>query len=419
MATSPIPFPMTLPANTVVGRLSVGTGPAEAIPLSTISSSGGGVPWFNVKTYGAKGDGATDDTAAINAAIAALNAATNGGVLYFPASTYLVTSATTTITKPFLMQGDGISCSFISCNTSVIAFSCQNGQGTVKNMQFNFTGTPPAGSGSRGFQVTSTGGAQQTVNFETCWFDSFYIGLDFQAGQSCCVTNTHFYRHVNAALNFHNTFGVDIGDFCVSNCEFHTNVTTGAGITITVGGGKIINSKFNAFGGGSLNPCVNATLTGTADLLISNCSMENCASGIVVFGGIGGVDNFGNVLISNIEFQNVGGGGNKAISLDTVYRACIDNIVFDTIGTFSFCIWLNAVGNVFIGQYAVGGTTSPTILSFNGGAGASIQAGGTFAANGAVATAFSGVGPTGSRTSIQKWLTVLDTTGNPFYIPCF
>ncbi len=48
---------------------------------------------INVKGYGAKGDGTTDDTAAIIACIIAL--ATSGGFIYFPPGTYLVTSSLT------------------------------------------------------------------------------------------------------------------------------------------------------------------------------------------------------------------------------------------------------------------------------------------------------------------------------------
>ena len=44
---------------------------------------------------------------------------------------------------------------------------------------------------------------------------------------------------------------------------------------------------------------------------------------------------------------------------------------------------------------------------------------GSFAANGAVLTVLGGVGPTGARTTVQKWLTVKDASGNPFYIPLF
>lgn len=42
-----------------------------------------------------------------------------------------------------------------------------------------------------------------------------------------------------------------------------------------------------------------------------------------------------------------------------------------------------------------------------------------FAVNGSVATAMSSVGPVGSHTTIQKWLTVVDNSGNVLYAPLF
>lgn len=46
--------------------------------------------WYSVKDYGARGDNLTDDTASVQAAMAACNAA-GGGVVYFPRGTYRVT----------------------------------------------------------------------------------------------------------------------------------------------------------------------------------------------------------------------------------------------------------------------------------------------------------------------------------------
>lgn len=57
---------------------------------------------YNVRTYGAIGDGTTDDTDAIAAAIAALP---TGGTLYFPAGTYMVDNVFAK--SDMTIQGDG------------------------------------------------------------------------------------------------------------------------------------------------------------------------------------------------------------------------------------------------------------------------------------------------------------------------
>jgi hypothetical protein len=43
----------------------------------------------------------------------------------------------------------------------------------------------------------------------------------------------------------------------------------------------------------------------------------------------------------------------------------------------------------------------------------------SFAANASVATVLGSVGPTGSHTTVQKWLIVNDGNGNTYYIPMF
>ncbi len=50
------------------------------------------IGWYNVKSFGARGDGTTDDTVAIQAAINAVVAA-GGGTLYFPVGVYVIGGA--------------------------------------------------------------------------------------------------------------------------------------------------------------------------------------------------------------------------------------------------------------------------------------------------------------------------------------
>jgi hypothetical protein len=73
------------------------------------------VHWLSVVGYGAKGDGTTDDTAAIQAAI---TAASDGDTVYLPRGTYKLT-ATLTVTKSITIRGEGCVPVFGSLNSSV------------------------------------------------------------------------------------------------------------------------------------------------------------------------------------------------------------------------------------------------------------------------------------------------------------
>lgn len=66
----------------------------------------GGPPVFNVKTFGAVGDGTTNDTAAIQAAIDAATAQTYYATVFLPFGFYKITSPLV-ITRPIKLLGEG------------------------------------------------------------------------------------------------------------------------------------------------------------------------------------------------------------------------------------------------------------------------------------------------------------------------
>lgn len=87
--------------------------PSGTLLIGQVNPTGGGsggsgstgLDWFNVKTYGAKGDSVTVDTNAVQAASNAC-AAAGGGILYFPAGTFPCQFSFTSNTQ-ILGEGDG------------------------------------------------------------------------------------------------------------------------------------------------------------------------------------------------------------------------------------------------------------------------------------------------------------------------
>lgn len=95
-----------------------------ATPLALTYSSGW--PYYDVRTYGAVGDGSADDTAAVVATLAAIPS--TGGIVWFPAGTYKLTSGVT-ISKPVTLLGAGPQTSFLlttSTTLDVLTISANN-----------------------------------------------------------------------------------------------------------------------------------------------------------------------------------------------------------------------------------------------------------------------------------------------------
>ncbi len=85
--------------------------PSSGIPKSDLASAvqtslNTASAVYDVKAYGATGDGSTNDTSAIQSAI---NAAAGGGVVLFPTGTYLITSTLTVNHDSIVLTGSGAS----------------------------------------------------------------------------------------------------------------------------------------------------------------------------------------------------------------------------------------------------------------------------------------------------------------------
>ncbi len=182
----------------------------------------------SVKDFGALGDGVTDDTAAVQAAL------NIGGAVYLPTGVYIIT-AQLTITKRTYLYGDGpfttILASSVNGSTNAIQVTPPAGNTSNSWYEFrDFTIAPVVAStnGAVGIAVTLPSGAQ----FTSVIFQSVLIG-DF-TGVGLLLDNTINNQDGFSVITIRNCGivngikGIKIGD----SVNIEENVILGSGIAI-------------------------------------------------------------------------------------------------------------------------------------------------------------------------------------------
>lgn len=194
-------------------------------------------PVFNVKTYGATGNGSTNDTTAILLAMVALQATgTVGGTLYFPAGTYVISSGLTfgiTVAQANVkITGDGSSsilkptgafstsavitfrnCNYWGISDIVIDSSARTGSGAnvlVDGCSYGLlTNATVKNSPGYGVDVTQVSGSGPST----------YNVVDRNVYSSNASGNTHLTVTATAVGNFtYNATGVVAAPYIV-NCQ--------------------------------------------------------------------------------------------------------------------------------------------------------------------------------------------------------
>lgn len=172
--------------------------------------------WVSVKRFGAKGDGVTDDTNAINNCIAAV-AALGGGVVYFPPGTYLVKFqgsallgadkeiAITVQSNNIHLVGAGIGCVQIKqmngairahvvkfgtrVGTPVIVSGCSIRGVTIDGNNTNLTSPNPSPDEKNGDCINVSSSAERiTIKNVVCKNAGHYgIGMQRAAFKDCLI----------------------------------------------------------------------------------------------------------------------------------------------------------------------------------------------------------------------------------------
>lgn len=209
----------------------------------TTASSNNGAAVFSAKDYGAKGDGSTDDTAALTSWA---NAA-NGRKAYLPSGTYLCTTGPIFSNIATELYGDG-SNSVISVTNNTaqgIVFgnaSSNNGVvagGSVRNIKFQTSsGKPTARTGNAGLQLKNA----IQVSVQGVTVTGFDMGFDL-------INNCYGSQFMNCRTIFSgNNVGINLrtGSQSGSDIAFYNCWIGGAYAAVFMSGG---GGGYHFFGG--------------------------------------------------------------------------------------------------------------------------------------------------------------------------
>lgn len=413
-----------------------GYGPTEALVSTGRVFSGLTGNLFNVLDYGAVRDGVTNDRTAIQAAITAASAA-GGGIVYFPAGTYLVSSRIE-LKDAVCLVGAGRDVTTIKgasgVSAAIITGLSADTVTDVMLADFSINGNSAALSGEvDGIQITSG-------SFITCQnlriFDVRADGISLDATPDASVLDCVIENTGNGGTNLHGVHGSNGSHrLLVRGCTISDN--EGMGIRVgaqgtgstdaTIIGNRI--SKSNAglecigvtadsirarvIGNTCLNGGDNGISMSAADSVVSGNTVLGCnLHGIQVNGARVSVT--GNISKNN---NQTGAATRAGIHINSVnYVTITGNTCYDDQGTPTqdFGVKLNGVetGSVIVGNQLAGNKTA-AISGLVGGGHTVGDNGGHVKDLFNVAEDFgaTGDGATDDRASIQAALTAAATAG--------
>lgn len=269
---------------------------------------------LSVKLFGAKGDGRTDDTAAMQ------RAHNTGLMIYYPAGTYLYRSITI---QSGGMSGDGIG-SVLQCTDTSAADSITfTGRGapdwnqipTIQNLSIfgpNSSVAMPKTSGAGiYFNPTPNNNGQQFARICNVNFRYWPTCLRMKNTGGYLIEGCEFFFYRNHGIYAQNPDHPDVGDASILGCYFFnggvgsTYATYGIGIFQEDQGGlRVVDNKFN---GGRMGYMLNVLNT-TSDLIVVGNSFENATEYSLRFENnvnpalpATGI-RFGNIVISGNQF---------------------------------------------------------------------------------------------------------------------
>lgn len=323
---------------------------------------------YNVKVFGAKGDGITDDTASIQAAINAIPDA--GGILFFPAGYFKITSE---LLIDLPVNSGGLMIVGCGKNASLIMpFSPTQHGFHVKSYEpvsFRDIGVyssvvKTAGAGIY-VEGPSSDATKENLNslYDNVSVGSQYRGIQFAEAAYWSIRGCRIGEYIDSGIYIENTTNVDEGDSNISDTLIIEKDSTSVyGIYYKSSGGlkmnnlKILGGQY----GFKMNIADGAT---TVILLFAGCSIENCTTRCIQLTRTG-TGEFYWVVIDGCQLSNAdilidipSGGIKKFIISDNVLN-------IKPTGTGVQVI--DATGGVISGNEFVGNGSGNSAMAFGG-----------------------------------------------------
>jgi hypothetical protein len=265
--------------------------------------------------YGAVGDGSTDDTWAIQRAIAALPPAT-GGVVEFATKTYIY--STLTVGKPIHFKGHSRYDTVLKTNAAtgnkIIITVGRECKFTDLTLDSSVTQT----SGAYVYFYSDTyenyGSVFRDVKFANC-----YTGIDFVTCASWTIDRCYFVSY-NTGIFVNNLLVPDNGGGFITNTQFDAGGigSTGTAIDQRAAGGLQISNCGFLYGQYHYKGVFYSS-SDTSILIFTNNTSEHASAANMYFSASGGTT-FAKVLIESNQFTvNASSTGIRILNTDSNY----------------------------------------------------------------------------------------------------
>ena len=230
------------------------------------------LPILDVRNFGARGDGRSDDTAAIQAT---LNAA-GGNEVYVPAGKYRISSPITS-TIPIHIQGAGMGAGAVPADISTVnctVFLAGSGTEDVFRIRTNYPSVfrdfliladlkarpCTAGAGIHLIYGGGTGHASNSV-VDHVAFSNLYEGIRVEKPENIRIRDCYFVSWAHAGIEFTTTKGVESAPGWIENNRFCGNGTDGKHATgVPVKGGNVTQGPAIISQSGYINISRNAII---------------------------------------------------------------------------------------------------------------------------------------------------------------